>query len=170
MAFDLMDWLVGRSPERQQFGKLTPEQQQFQNYILQSLGGPTGQGFDFLSQILGGDEEAFKSFEAPLKRQFEREIVPGISERFAGMGTGGAQSSSAMNQSLATAGRDLSTNLAALRSGLKMDALKQLQSFMSPAYAQSFENVYDPGAYGVVGGFLQGAGQGAGKMAASPFL
>lgn len=170
MAFDLMDWLIGHSPEGKQFGKLTPEQQGFQNQILQMLGGSSGMGFDWINQILSGDEEAFKAFEDPIKRQFEREVVPGISEKFAGMGSGGAQDSSAFQQTLGKAGADLSTNLAALRSGLKMDALKQLQGFMSPAYTQAFENVYDPGAYGVVGGMLQGAGEGAGKAGMNYFL
>lgn len=170
MAFDIMDWLFGHSPEKQQFEKLTPEQQQYQNQVLGMLGGSSGMGFDWLNQILSGDEEAFKAFEDPIKRQFEREIVPGISERFAGMGTGGAQDSSAFQQTLGKAGADLSTNLAALRSGLKMDAMKQLQGFMQPAYAQSYENVYDPGAYGIVGGMLQGAGEGAGKAGMNYFL
>jgi len=170
MAFDLMDWLFGHSPEGKQMTTQTEGQTGFQNQLLGGLGGPTGQGMDWLQQILSGDEEAFKSFEAPLKAQFEREIVPGISERFAGMGTGGAQDSSAFQQTLGRAGQDLSMNLGALRSGLKMNALQQLQGLMNPAMKQSFENVYDPGAYGIVGGMMQGAGEGAGKAGMNYFL
>jgi len=165
MAFDLMDWLVGHSPEKKQFETLTGQQQDFQNMILNMLGGPTGMGFDFLQQILSGDEDAFKDFEAPIKRQFEQEVVPGIAERFAGMGTGGAQNSSAMQQTMGRAGTELSQNLAQLRSGLKMGALQQLQGLMQPGMQSAFENVYDPGSYGIVGGMLQGAGEGAGQAA-----
>lgn len=170
MAFDLMDWLVGHSPEAKQLSTQTDQQNQFQEMILSMLGGPTSQGFDFLQQILSGDEDAFKDFEAPIKRQFEQEVVPGIAERFAGMGTGGAQNSSAMQQTMGRAGGELSQNLAQLRSGLKMGALQQLQGLMGVGQKQAVENVYDPGAYGVVGGLLQGAGEGAGKAGMQYFL
>ena len=170
MAFDLMDWLVGHSPEAKQLDTMNEGQQAFQNQILQMMGGPSGAGMDWLQQILSGDPEAFKAFEAPMKAQFEREIVPGIAERFSGMGTGGAQDSSAFQQTMGRAGQDLSMNLAAMKSGLKMDALSQLQGLMQPAFKSSFENVYDPGAYGVVGGMAAGAGEGAGKAASNYFL
>jgi len=165
-----MDFLFGRSPEVTQATTLTPQQESLQQQLIDKLMGGTGQGMDWLQQILSGDESAFADFEAPMKRQFEREIVPGISERFAGMGSGGAQDSSAFQQSLGSAGRDLTTNLAALRSGLKMNALQQLQAMMNPAYKQSFENVYDPGSYGVVGGAVEGAAKGAGQAAGQYFL
>lgn len=170
MAFDLMDWLIGHSPEMKQQSALTPQQQEFQSMLLNMLGGSSGMGFDFINQILSGDEEAFKDFEAPIKRQFEQEVVPGIAERFAGMGSGGAQNSSAMMQTMGRAGSELSQNLAQLRSGLKMGALQQLQGLMGLGQQKSVENVYDPGAYGVVGGMLQGAGEGAGKAGMQYFL
>jgi len=161
----ILDFLFGSSPEIQQATTVNPQQEALQQQLISQLMGTTGQGMDWLKQLLSGDESAFADFEAPMKRQFEREVIPGISERFAGMGSGGAQDSSAFHQSLGSAGRDLTTNLASLRSGLKMNALQQLQSLMSPAYQKSFENVYDPGSYGVVGGALQSAAQGAGKAA-----
>jgi len=170
VAFDLMDWLIGHSPEMKQTPTMTEGQQNFQNMLLNMLSTPTGQGFDFLSQLLSGDENAFKSFEDPIKRQFEQEIVPGISERFAGMGSGGAQNSSAMQQTMGQAGKELSQNLAQMRSGLKMGALQQLQGLMGLGQQQSLQNVYDPGSYGLIGGMLQGAGEGAGKSGMKYFL
>jgi len=163
MAFDLGRWLFGSSPEMKQAPTMTDQQQQFQNMLLNMLGAPTGSGFDYLQQILSGDEEAFKAFEDPIKRQFEQEVVPGIAERFAGLGSGGAQNSSAMQQTLGRAGTELSQNLAQLRAGLKSDALSQLQGLMGFGQQQAFQPAYDPGGYGVVGGFLTGAGEGAGQ-------
>jgi len=170
MAFDIMDWLFGHSPEGKQMTTQSGGQTGLQNQLLGGLGGPTGQGMEWLQKILSGDEEAFKDFEAPMKAQFERETVPGISERFAGMGSGGAQDSSAFQQTLGRAGQDLSMNLGAMRSGLKMNALQQLQGLMNPAMKQGFENVYDPGSYGLVGGAAQGAAEGAGKAGMAYFL
>jgi len=165
MAFDIMDWLVGHSPKMKQTSKFTEPQQQFQEMLLSMLGGPTGQGMDWISQLLSGDEEAMKAFEAPAMRQFEQEVVPGIAERFAGMGTMGAGDSSAFQQTMGQAGKELSENLQQMRSGLKFNALQALQNFMNPAMAQGRENMYDPGSYGIAGGALQGIGQGAGQAA-----
>jgi len=170
MAFDIMDWLFGHSPEMKQANRFSPEQQAFQQQLLGGLGMPMGSGLEYLQQILSGDPEAFAAFEAPIKQQFEQEVIPGISERFAGMGTGGAQDSSAFQQTLGRAGKELSTQLGALRAGLKNQALQQLQGLTGQGFQTGIENLYDPGSYGLVGGFLEGAGEGAGKAATSYFL
>lgn len=170
MAFDLMDWLFGHSPEMKSASTFRPEQEQFQQMLLGKMGGPTNSGMDFLQQILSGDESAFQDFEAPIKRQFEQEVVPGIAERFAGMGSGGAMSSSGFNQTMARSGRELSQNLAQLRSGLKMGALQQLQGMMGQGMQRGKENMYDPGSMGFVGQYLANSGEGSGKAGANYFL
>jgi len=163
MAFDLQNWLFGSSPGMQQAPTMTQGQQGLQNQLVGGLGGVQGQGLQYLMQLLSNDPEAFKAFEDPLKQQFQQEIIPDISEQFAGMGSGGSFGSG-LNNSLARAGQELSTNLAGLRAGLKNNALQALQGMQSQAFQPSFQNVYDPGGYGVAGGFLQGIGQGAGKF------
>lgn len=82
------------------------------------------QGSNFLQQFLSGSPESTAAFEAPAMRQFNEQIIPGLAERFSGMGAG-AQSSSAFQQALGQAGAGLSENLQALRSGLQMQALPQ---------------------------------------------
>lgn len=158
MAFDLQKWLFGGTPDVRQATTQTPEQQQFQEQMLSQLGGTTGMGMEWLQQILSGDESAFADFEAPIKRQFEQEVVPGIAERFAGMGSGGAQSSSAMQQTMGRAGTELSQNLAQMRSGLKMGAMQQLQGLISQSQQPTFQNIYEPGSTGVLGGLIEGGG------------
>jgi hypothetical protein len=158
----MMDWLFGSSGGMEQVSTLTPQQQALQNQLLGGLGGATGQGMEWLQMLLSQDPQAMAQFEAPLKRQFEQETVPGIAERFAGMGSHGAASSSAFNQTMGQAGRELSENLGALRGQLGMQALSQLQGFLGQGMAPSFENIYKQPTTGVVGGVLQGVGSGVG--------
>lgn len=85
-------------------------------------------GSSYLQSLLSGSPEATAAFEAPAMRQFQEQIVPGLAERFAGLGAG-AQSSSAFNQALGAAGAGLSENLAALRGQLQLGALPQALGF-----------------------------------------
>lgn len=142
-----------------------------QDLLMQLLGGLGGEGgaqesgLNLLQQLLSGDDEAFSQFEDPFKRQFQQETVPGIAERFAGLGSHGSQNSSAMNLSLGQAGKELSESLASLRGGLQQNALGQLQGLLNTGMRPTFENVYRQPTQGFLGGLLGGAGQGAGQMA-----
>lgn len=160
---NFMDWLFGHSPEMQQASTLNQGQQGLQNQLTGGMGQPSGSALNYLQQILSNDPEAFKAFADQAKMQFEQETVPGIAERFAGMGTAGAQDSSAFQQTLGRAGTEMTTQLEALKQGLKGNAIQQLQGLMGGAFKPSFENVYDPGSYGAVGGLMQGVGQGVGS-------
>ena len=160
-----MGFLFGDKGGFEQVKSQTPQQQALFNQLMGSLGGAQGSGLEWLQQILSGDEGAFSQFEAPLQRQFQQETVPGIAERFAGMGTHGAQSSSAMNQTMGQAGRELSENLGALRGGLQQNALSQLQGLMGQAYQPTFESVYRQPTMGLAGGLASGFGSGAGQAA-----
>lgn len=83
-------------------------------------------GTGYLQKIISQDPELMKQFEAPAMRQFNEQIVPGIAERFSGMG---AQNSSAFQQTMGQAGSGLSERLAAMRAGLGMDAAQQLYGY-----------------------------------------
>jgi hypothetical protein len=115
------------------FNTGTKQQSNFLQQLLGQLQGQSSnigqnplfqQGSNFLQQLLSGSPESSAAFEAPAMRQFNEQIVPGIAERFSGLGAG-AQSSSAFQQALGQAGAGLSENLQALRSGLQMNALPQ---------------------------------------------
>lgn len=150
-------------------GKMKPFNKQALQQLMQLIqngGGLNqsslyGSGSNFLQSILSNQPGAFESFEAPYKEQFEQQTVPMIAERFAGMGTGGgASSSSGLQQALAQAGKGLSTNLAALRGGLQMQAAPQALAYSQ----QPIQNLLQalgliPGQYYEQpgqGGFLQG--------------
>lgn len=144
------------------------------------------QGQEWLSSLFN-DPEFFKNFEAPLMRQFEEDIIPGLSNRFASMGSGGALGSTGFRNQLAREGGNLSTNIAALRGGMQQQGVNQgLQYAQQPfnnmlnlyntALGHPTENVYQPAsnpfapvAGATVGGFSQGYGQQFGKNMANRF-
>jgi len=158
----MADWM-GTQGEYKQLGTQSGQQQDLFAQLLSGLGGAQGSGLEWLQKMLSGEEGAFEDYEAPYQRQFEQETMPGIAERFAGMGTGGSQSSSAFNNSMAQAGGELSQNLAALRGGLQQNAMSLLQGMISQAQQPTFENVYQQPTTGIIPGMIQGAGQGIGK-------
>jgi hypothetical protein len=161
------------------------------NDILQAIKGQQGnmditqspqyqQGNEWLMSMFN-DPEFFKSFEAPLQRQFQEETVPGLANRFASMGSGGSLGSTGFRNQLAREGSNLSTNIAALRGGMQQSAIPQLfnssqmpfQNIMQmyqQALGQPVNNQYMPAtnptapiAGAGLQGFMQGYGMNYGK-------
>lgn len=147
-----------------QVDALNPQQQAFRSNMLGLLQGPQQSGMDWISDILGGSPEAFAKYERPYMRQFEQEIVPGIAERFAGLGSHGAQSSSGQQLAMAQAGRELSENLASMRGKLQSEALGRLQGMLQLGMAPTQESVYQQPQAGFLGGLAGGSGQGIGML------
>jgi hypothetical protein len=117
--------LLGKAPKGYEaFSTFNPQQMQLFQQLMAGLGPLAGQAQGYLGNLLSGSPEAFQSFEAPFKRQFQEEIVPGLAERFSGLGAG-AQRSSAFQNALGQAGAGLTERLAQLRSGLQHDAAGQ---------------------------------------------
>lgn len=170
----LSEFLFGKRDQTKSLNVLTPEQRRaLSEYFSQGIEkNPLySSGSSYLQNLLSGSPEAFSGFEAPYMQNFEQNIIPAIAERFAGMGTGaGASSSSALYNSLAQAGRSLQTDLAGLRSGLQMQALPQALGYSQQPYAnklggigvRGFENTYQPGNTGLLGGLTSGLASGFG--------
>jgi len=151
----LLSFLFGKKGKIEQVPTMNAQQQQLLSQLLSNLGGASTEGLGFLQNLLSGDTEAF---EAPLQRQFQEEIVPGLAERFSGIGSG-AQGSSAFGQALGSAGAGLAEQLGAMRGNLQMQGLGQLGNFMNLGMgARPFENVYQPGSSGFLGGLSGGIG------------
>lgn len=170
MFSGLNDMLFGKKESFEQLPTMDPQQMQLWQQLLGGLSGgnagsgPMGSGMNFLQGILGGDTS---KFEAPLMRQFQEKTIPGIAERFSGMGSG-AQSSSAFGQQLGAAGAGLQENLGALRGGLQMQALGPLMQMLQQAMGnRSFENIHRPETHGLFGQLGQGASQFASML---PFM
>ena len=93
---------------------LSPEQEKIFTLVQQLLQGQ-----------LGGEGQ--QAFEAPFLRQFQEQTIPGIAERFSGLG---AQSSSAFQQSLGAAGAGLQENLAAMGATRQQNTITQLMQML----------------------------------------
>jgi len=105
------------------------------------------QGSSFLQNLLSGSPEATAAFEAPYMRQFNEQIVPGLAERFSGLGAG-AQRSSAFSQALGAAGAGLNENLASLQQQYNLQNRGFDQNLLGMLLGQgsqpSFENLFRP--------------------------
>jgi len=121
------------------------KRQQLHDYMTQqAMAGPQSRGTyqrgeDWINRLLSNEPGAFEDFEAPYRQQFEQETIPGIAERFAGMGSGN-QSSSAFRNALGGAGANLSANLANLRSNLQMQTLPHALNYAQAPF-QNLQNL-----------------------------
>ena len=116
-----------RSQERKQsrVKTYTKGQQSKIDQILRSIWTGTryyqNQGFqggqEWLNSLFN-DPEFFNKFEAPLRRDFQERTLPGIANRFGGMGTHGSFGGG-FERAMGRAGTDFETNLGALRGGLQ---------------------------------------------------
>lgn len=124
-------------------------------------------GMEYLQQLMSNDPAAFEAYEQPMMRQFNQEIVPGIAERFSGMGMG-SRNSGAFQQQVAGAAGRLSENLGAQRAGLRQGAMQQLMGMYGQAMQPQFQSIAQP-QYGMIPGLLGGMGQGAGYGLSNAF-
>ena len=169
----LRDFLFGSKDKFRQMPTMDPSQMQALQGILGQLGALGGGGYgssmDYLSKLVSGDPGALGEFEAPYRQQFESQTIPGIAERFAGANPmGGALSSSGFGQALGGAGAQLQSQLAGLHGALRQGAASSLMGqFNNLANlglgTRTFENIYQPGSTGLMGGIGQGLGAGAGQ-------
>ena len=153
---------------------MTPEQRQALNQLL-SFASPQGalgqgalRGAQYYGDLLNPESQAYSSLEQPYMQRFNQQIVPGLAERFAGLGAmGGGLSSSGFGQALSSAGANLQAQLAAMRTASQQQAagglLGQYGQMLGIGTGQrSFENAYQPGNLGLFGPSLASFGQGLG--------
>lgn len=124
------------------------------------------QGQDWLSSLFN-DEGFFNKFEAPAFRQFNEEIIPGIANRFASMGSGGSLGSTAFRNQANRAGVDLATNLAAMRGGMQQQGVNQGMQYAQQPF-QNYMNLQNL-ALTPTRNTYQGPSQGMFGALAAPF-
>ena len=91
---------------------------QYSQGLMNPQAGSQLAGLQQYSQdLMNPSGASYQAFAAPMMKQYQQEIVPGMAERFSGLG---AQSSSAFNQSMAQGGTDLAERLATLKANLGM--------------------------------------------------
>lgn len=166
----LMGLFGGGDDKMGKVATMTKEQKALLAQMMQMLGpqGGLGQGMqggiDLQRQLMDPNSEAVRQFSDPYMKEFEQQTVPGLAERFAGMGggMGGGLSSSGFGQSLSSAGGNLQSQLAQLKAGLGQNAAQSLMSQFGGMSgqamgAQPFGYTQPQQSFG--SGFLQSWGQ-----------
>ena len=146
----------GSPEERENVSTLRPEQegnfQQLQN-AAQGRGatGAFGESADYYRDLMSNDNADINAFNAPALRQYNEEIVPGLSEQFAGMGAGGLSSSGFRNAQIQGA-TDLSERLGAMRANLRQRGAEGLQNIGQQSLGNYSQNmVTKQGSQGLIG-------------------
>lgn len=116
----------------------TPQQMQLFQSLLGGVSGGANKGLGFLSQLAGGEEGAFEQQEAPAYAAFNKTLGQ-LGSRFSQFG---AQDSSAFQNAVSGAGKDLAMDLQGQRSQTQMDAISKLLGFSNNLLGQKpYENV-----------------------------
>lgn len=169
----IKNFLFGSPATRENVSTLRPEQEGLYNQLQNSLmnkgaGGAFGNAADYYRNLLSDDSADFQAFSNPMLRQYNQDIVPGISEQFAGMGSGGLSSSGFRNAQIQGA-TDLSERLGALRAQLRQQGaqgLANLGQLGLGSYSQNMET--QPGTEGFLSQVAPLAGIGLGAFMGGP--
>ena len=158
------------TPEKTE-SNLLPEQeslfaQQQRAAQGQGAGGAFGSAADYWYNNLSNDPETLKMLSAPEMRRFNEEIIPDLSEQFAGMGSGGLSSSGFRNAAV-NAGTDLSERLGAIRANLRENAAQGLMGLGQQGLQD--RKVIRPGTPGFLESMAPGLGQAATSYASGGF-
>ena len=161
--------LFGKGDKNIQQSTLTGTQGSFLENLLGQLnqmsggGGGMQQAMQTLMGFLDPNSEQYKNFEAPYMQEFQQQTIPGLAERFAGLGggMGGGLSSSGFGQALGAAGSNLQTQLAQMKSNMQRQAAGDIFGQYNQMSGQglgtrAFENQYQPGNTGLVGQAVSG--------------
>jgi len=165
------NFLTGYDPQDYQQTTLGPEQiplyeQSVNAGLRPGAGGAFGDSADYYRNLLSDNSADYNAFAAPQMRQFNEEIIPGLSEQFAGMGSGGLSSSGFRNAAV-NAGTDLSERLGAIRANLRMQGAQGLFQAGQQGLQKHLENIHVPGQPGLIQGAASGIGQAGTQLAGS---
>lgn len=163
--------LLTGSPEvRENVSTLRPEQEQLYNQLINAgmnpgAGGAFGGAADYYRDLLSNDSQTMNQLSAPEMRRFNEDIIPKLSEQFAGMGAGGLSSSGFRNAAV-NAGTDLSERLGAIRAQLRQQGAAGLQSIGTQGLGNYSQNmVTEPGTEGLLSQFAPAIGTAIGSFA-----
>ncbi|CAB4133776.1 hypothetical protein UFOVP264_16 [uncultured Caudovirales phage] len=142
----------GTPSKIRQISNLRPDQEALSNQLVQAgqsegAGGAFGTAADYYRNLLSDNPADMQTFSAPAMRQFNQEIIPGISEQFAGMGAGGL-SSSGFRNSANQAGVDLAERLGQIRANLRQQGAQGLQNIGQLGLQNFQQNYEQPGTEG----------------------
>lgn len=169
----LKNTFFGTPEIRENVSNLRPEQEPLYKQAVgaglnKGAGGAFGQSSDYYRGLLGNDDTDFNAFSAPQMRQYNEDIVPGLSEQFAGMGSGGLSSSGFRNAQVQGA-TDLSERLGQIRANLRQSGAQGLQQIGQTGLQNYSQNmVTQPGSEGLLSVAAPIAGTAAGAFLGGP--
>ncbi len=172
-----MNFLTGSPAERENVSNLRPEQEGLYQQAVNAgmgkgAGGAFGEAADYYRGLMDPNSPEYQQFSAPALRQYNEEIVPGISEQFAAMGAGGSGLSGSGFQNAQIQGAtDLSERLGALRANLRHSGAQGLANIGQIGlgnYSQNMET--KPGTQGFLATALPAVGAVAGTALGGPAL
>lgn len=167
-----MGFFTGTKDKWKMKSTLRPEQEPLANQLIQAglgrgAGGAQGMAADYYRDLLGNNPEDLQAMVAPEMRNFNENIIPGISEQFAGMGAGGLSSSGFRNAAVG-AGADLQERLASLRAQLRQHGAQGLQNIAQAGTQRFSQPIFQPGTPGFLEQIAPAAGTAIGSFA-GPF-
>lgn len=166
MANWFSKFLFGTPETRENVSLLRPEQEQLHQQSInaamnQGAGGAFGTSADYWRNLLSDDSQDLEAMVAPEMRRYQQDIVPGLSEQFAGMGAGGLSSSGFRNAQIQGA-TDLSERIAAMRANLRQQAAQGLMGIGQQGLQSYTQNMTtQPGSEGFLSTIAPIAGQAA---------
>ena len=169
----LGNFFMGTPEKRENVSTLRPEQEGLYNQLVNAgkgagAGGAFGQSADYYRNLLSDDSADYNAFAAPMLRQYNEDIIPGISEQFAGMGSGGLSSSAFKNAQIQGA-TDLAERLGSIRANLRQAGAQGLQNIGQlglNSYSQNM--VTEPGTEGFLSQIAPLVGTAAGAFFGGP--
>ncbi len=166
-------FLEGTPEKRENVSTLRPEQEGLYNQLVQSgqqpgAGGAFGTAADYYRNLMSDQSADYDAYAAPMMRQYNQDIVPGLSEQFAGMGAGGLSSSGFRNAQIQGA-TDLSERLGQMRANLRQSGAQGLMNIgqlgLQP-YSQNMTT--QQGSPGFLSNIMPAIGTAAGAYLAGP--
>lgn len=166
-------FFTGTPEKRENVSTLRPEQENLYNQLVNAgigrgAGGAFGGAADYYRNLLSDDSADYDAFSAPMLRQYSQDIVPGLSEQFAGMGSGGLSSSGFRNAQVQGA-TDLAERLGALRASLRQSGAQGLANIGSQGLGSFSQNMITrPGTEGFLSSVAPALGTGLGAAIGGP--
>ncbi len=163
------NFFTGTPEKRENVSTLRPEQEGLYQQAINAgmgrgAGGAFGSASDYYRDLLSNESPDYDAFAAPAMRQYNQDIVPGISEQFAGMGAGGSGlSGSGFRNAQVQGGVDLAERLGSLRANLRQAGAQGLQNIGQVGLQNYSQNmVTEPGTPGFLSNISSAFGGGLG--------
>jgi hypothetical protein len=148
----MANFFTGTPSRFERIKRFAPEQEAgVQQVLAQALAG------------LGAGAPSFAPIKERAMRTFQQEVVPGLAERFGGLG---ARASSGFREALAKGGTDLASTLAAMEAQFGQQRFGNLMQMLGAGLTPTEEIGYFGGRPGALAPIAGGLGAGLGGLLA----